>query len=232
MIRKIFVPTLSAPFRAVVEVNVNGHVNARDPKAMQSYLEKLNHGLEAYDRELTPDVLECSSASPQPIGKALSAFNMKLSSKSGKIYTVESVYQGSKVFEGVGCHHDWYGLSPQAAKKAVRTCKGKNVIGFNFFGREMPAEPRNAFYNWLWLNTFVRADWSKYPHDDMFSKYNECGQLLGKYGGFADIFFAKNGVACQAEAAAIACGMNERGVLNAEYLKDWQRFYREIAGGE
>ena len=45
-------------------------------------------------------IIDISSKSPEPLGVALSAFNLMIHTKSGKkSFSVECAFQGSKVFE-------------------------------------------------------------------------------------------------------------------------------------
>lgn len=61
-------------------------------------------------------ILEISSKSLDILGVNLSAFNLKIRLKNGIVSTVESVFQGSKVFENGGPFAALYNDSSRNAK--------------------------------------------------------------------------------------------------------------------
>ena len=63
-----------------------------------------------------------------------SAFNLKLKPKNLAKASVESLYQGSKVFENGGPFIDLYQGSALAAKKDERIKTSGELIGFHFQG--------------------------------------------------------------------------------------------------
>ena len=63
-------------------------------------------------------ILEISSKSESELGIALSAFNLCITTKLKKqSFTVETAFQGSKVFENGGPYVDLIGMDSRGAKK-------------------------------------------------------------------------------------------------------------------
>ena len=134
-------------------------------------------------------VLEISSKSPDRIGRRLSAFSLKLA-MDGKEYPLESVYQGSKVFEGGGPFPDVYHYTPREAKKFIRDKKIGNLIGFEMNGERYPLSPKNAFYDWIYIRALKdHADWiSRNVHYDAFTdiEFNPEKQVNCQARAFAE----------------------------------------------
>lgn len=155
------------------------------------------------------DPLETSSKSEEGLGKRMSAFNLSFISKNGREVSVESAFQGSKIFEGGGPYHDLYEVPAIDAKKDVRIRSSGKIIGFNFYGRLFPATPKTLFYNWLFINTVT---WSKFPIEE-----------LARHSVFTDIEFNPDrSLNCQAAVAALIVSLYREGVLekasNLDYL--------------
>lgn len=133
-------------------------------------------------------VLEISTKSPDEIGRRLSAFNLKIS-VDGRIFPLESVYQASKVFSGSGQHAWLINEEPFTAKKKIRELADGQIEAFKFEGRLYPTEPRNAFYDWLYIKSIA-------PHEEWL-KANL------SYAGYSDIEFTPDkSVNCQGRAVA------------------------------
>lgn len=105
------------------------------------------------------EILEISSKSNEEIGKRLSAFSLKL--KINDIYfPLESVYQGSKVFEGGGPFTNIFEFSPKESKRFIRSLDLGNIIGFELEDNKYPLFPKNAFYDWLYIRSLAdHSDW-------------------------------------------------------------------------
>lgn len=165
--------------------------------------------VKAADNGTVYPILECSSRSPDPVGKTLSAFVLTFDTPSGRTISVESAYQGSKVFGDDGPFQDLYNVSSRDAKTDRRLREFKRlkrqITGFDFFGRKFDFEPRNSFFNWLYLSSLVR----RYP-----SILDHIGQ---DYNGFTDVFYG--GLACQAESVAIAVALERQGCFNETFIK-------------
>ncbi|WP_434729183.1 DarT1-associated NADAR antitoxin family protein [Pseudomonas soli] len=134
-------------------------------------------------------VLEISTKSDDRIGQRLSAFNLKIDTPIGEI-SIESAFQGSKVFETGGPYHDLYHADSRSAKKDHRLRESGKIIGFDFFGDRWPAEPKTAFYDWLYLKALQ-------PHQEYLKR-------LFVYKGFSDIEFnPEKSLNCQARSCAM-----------------------------
>ena len=154
-------------------------------------------------------ILEISSKSDDKVGRRLSAFSLKIEVGSMK-YTLESVYQGSKVFEHGGPFNHLFALPPRDAKRYIRGTDSGNLTGFRFVGRTYPLSPKNAFYDWLYIRSLSEhADW------------------IGRnilYEAFTDIEFnPQKQVNCQARAFAEYMSLLRRNKL-PEAAEDFDRF--------
>ena len=145
-------------------------------------------------------VLEISSKSNSPLGRSLSAMNLRV--PGHKMRPLENVYQGSKD----------YGSGPDPsieelpngfqAKKAARerhareTAAGNMLVGFTVDGHHWPASSGTACYDHLWAQGAV-------------GRYGDNLQtLLKDYQGYSDMYFRpERGLACQAAAAATTMAM-------------------------
>lgn len=146
-------------------------------------------------------VLEISSKSEVELGQKLSAFSLKIEI-DGDSYPLESVYQGSKVFEDSGPFPEIFHFKPREAKRFIRENGQTRIIGFRLKGTDYPLSPKNAFYDWLYIKSLVKhSDWIKRK---VF------------YDAFTDIEFnpAKQ-VNCQARAFAEYLSLIDRGELHA-----------------
>lgn len=152
-------------------------------------------------REKFPEIklLEISSKSTEQIGIDLSAFNLIIKEDNKKC-SVESTFQGSKVFEQAGPFYDLYEKSSKEAKRDPRLKESGNLIAFKYFDRAFPIEPKTFFYNWLYINTL--------------STYPELGNKVVEYDAFTDIEFNPNkSTNCQEEAAAIYVSLVKNDLL-------------------
>ena len=154
--------------------------------------------------------LEISSKSPLALGVDLSAFNLQLRIRSSLPIkaSVETVYQGSKQFNGVPrCDSDRYNLEPRDARRRARNFEDTGKLsgwklGDFFFDLSSGTE----FYTWLYLGAL-------FQHKALLEQ-------LVQYDSFTDIEFnPKKSFACQAHSAALARAvfLNEGSLL--PYLK-------------
>ncbi|MFY0647080.1 DarT1-associated NADAR antitoxin family protein [Sulfitobacter geojensis] len=133
-------------------------------------------------------VLEVSTKSPVEVGRRLSAFNLKVE-VYGQLECLESVYQSSKVFSQSGQHQELMGLNPFEAKRKVREVGKGEIIAFNFEGYDYQTEPKNAFYDWLYLRAILPHE--KWVRDNL------------SYAAYSDIEFnPKKSINCQGRAVA------------------------------
>ncbi len=159
--------------------------------------------ISAANKGISP-VLEISSKSPNALGAALSAFNLRLEIDDGRVLPVECAFQGSKVFRNGGPYNDLYERSGRDAKTDQRLKNSGELIAFNLAGEYFPLRPTTAFYDWL----FLRA---------LHENQDLAGQLFS-YKGFTDIAFnPEKSVNCQARSAALFVALNKS--LGADLVK-------------
>ena len=156
-------------------------------------------------------ILEISSKSPEDIGVNLSAFNLCITTKVKNItFTVETAFQGSKIFERGGPYKDLIGMDSKSAKKDIRLKESGNLIGFEFFGKKFPLIPRTFFYDWIYINAL---------HQN-----SDLSKNLILYNGFSDIEFNPNkSINCQAYSAALYLSILNNGCL-VDALSSPERF--------
>ncbi len=160
-------------------------------------------------------IIEISSKSPVLLGTRLSAFNIMYDLKGVEV-SLESIFQGSKVFEHGGPFHDIYKMGPVEAKKDPRIRENGGIICFDLDGTLFQSEPKDFFYNWIYSKTI-------YSHKDLLEELQE-------YDAFTDIEFnPQKSLNCQARTVAIIRGLMMAGDLEiamktpGDYL---QRVYR------
>jgi len=168
----------------------------------------------AAEKEISP-ILEISTKSEKNIGRILSAFNLKVVVNKNHEMTVESAYQGSKVFEHGGPYKELYDKTSKEAKKDPRIRESGKLVKFNLKGDEWDLKPKTAFYDWIYVNALYQQ---KGIEDE-----------VAKYDGFTDIEFnPKKSVNCQARSAALFVSLLRRGILR-EVLLDKEVFREAVA---
>ncbi|ALB49409.1 MULTISPECIES: DarT1-associated NADAR antitoxin family protein [Enterobacteriaceae] len=147
-------------------------------------------------------ILEISSKSRDSLGIALSAFNLSFTTlKQQRTLTIESAFQGSKVFQRGGPYTDIFDMPPREAKKDKRLLTSGRLAGFKFFGIEWELEPRTAFYDWLYISAL--------------KKRTELSEQLLEYSAFTDIEFnPERSINCQAYSAALYVSLFKLGILD------------------
>ncbi|MAO91564.1 MAG: hypothetical protein CMM81_08490 [Rhodospirillales bacterium] len=167
---------------------------------------------EAKNKGISP-ILEISTKSSSETGKKLSAFSLNIHNAT---ISIESAFQGSKVFENGGPYQDLYNVSSRDAKKDQRIKSSGNIIGFKYFDKEFSNEPKTAFYTWLYINAL---------HD--YTSFIR--KVYSYYRAFSDIEFnPEKSLNCQAEAFCIFASLDYRNELkNAcrsySYLQELMR---------
>jgi hypothetical protein len=142
----------------------------------------------AQERGLCP-LLEVSTKSNDELGHKLSAFNLTIDTDVGML-SIESAFQGSKIFVHGGPYQELYCKSPREAKKDGRIKSSGELIGFKFLDEIWPPMPRTVFYDWLYLNAL--------------RTHEEYLPILLSYKGFTDIEFNPGkSINCQARACAL-----------------------------
>lgn len=155
-----------------------------------------------FSQSYTNKVLEVSSKSTETLGIELSAFNLTTLINE-KVTSVESLFQGSKVFENGTNYSDLYLVSSLDAKRDPRIKTSGNVIAFDFFGRRFPTNPPTFFYDWLYINTLL--------------KNPQYHAAVLEYGAFTDIEFnPKKQINCQAYSLALFVSLHRRGLIEGD----------------
>ena len=158
-------------------------------------------------------VLEISTKSSEIVGRRLSAFSLKICLREGE-FPLESVYQGSKVFEGGGPFAELFELSPREAKRFMRNCDRGEIVSFQLEGLNYPLSPKTAFYDWLYIRALTN-------HTDWIKEHVQ-------YDAFTDIEFNPGRqVNCQARAFAEYLSLFHRGHLQ-EAAADFDTFAKML----
>ena len=210
--RPIFVANLEGNcyFKEIeIEFTWGGNKNLKDH---QKSIESLHSNFRSKTKGKY-EILEVSTKSKIELGKNLSAFNLHFYTKNNHKFTVESLFQGSKVFEKGGPYHDIYFNSSLDAKKDERLKNSGAITGFKYFDRIFENNPVTFFYDWLYINTLCLN--------------KELLNSILIYDAFSDIEFnPKRSVNCQAKALALLKSIIERGELE-EILKN-PKFLKKI----
>ena len=196
--RPIFIPNFDGfPFVKEIPIEFEWYPGFAKVQAQKSIL-SLHQ--EASQSEGIAPILEISSKSTEPLGVALSAFNLSLT-KEGSRLSVECAYQGSKVFKNGGPYSDLYSVSSRDAKIDERLRTSGDFIGYKFFEEEFPSKPITAFYDWLYLTAL--------------SQNTEIAEKLLEFRGFSDIAFnPKKSLNCQARSAALFVSLHHRSLIH------------------
>ncbi|AKG34880.1 DarT1-associated NADAR antitoxin family protein [Paenibacillus durus] len=145
-------------------------------------------------------ILEISSKSPTELGVSLSAFNLMIHTKNNKIFSVETAFQSSKVFENGGPYLDLLAATSREAKKDQRLKTSGRLICFQYFNRKWPLEPKTLFYDWLYINALALN--------------HELSNQLLEYDSFSDIEFnPEKSINCQAKSAALYVSLHNLNLL-------------------
>jgi hypothetical protein len=196
--RPIFVPINGYPFIQKRDVEFEWYPGFSKTQAQKS-ITSLHQAAKGQNN--ITRILEISSKSPDPMGVALSAFNLVLQVDETHSMSVECAFQGSKVFESGGPFHDLYDGSSLQAKRDERLRNSGELISFNFLGEVFPNKPETAFYDWLYLRALMQ-------HDDLV-------QYVIQFEGFSDIAFnPKRSLNCQARSVALFVSLHNLGLLD------------------
>lgn len=197
--RPIFLPNISEPGVIVKDIDFKwfpGMAVVQKQKSIVSL-----HSA-AKEQGIHP-VLEISSKSKEQFGVNLSAFNLEIKTKiHKKIFSVETAFQGSKVFERGGPFVDLLEGTSRQAKKDIRLKESGNLIGFKFFGKSFPLKPRTYFYDWIYINAL--------------NQHEEIADVIESYKAFSDIEFnPQRSINCQAYSAALYVSL-----INTQFKND------------
>ena len=197
-VRPVFVSLSSYPYFKQIEVEFEFHSGFALVQKQKSINSLHKSFLAKYPER---KIIEISSKSTEYIGTQLSAFNVRYSLNDNEV-SLESIFQGSKVFEKGGPFHDIYNIGPVEAKKDPRIKENGGIICFDLNGTLFQSEPKDYFYNWIY-------SYSIYGHKDLLSELRE-------FDAFTDIEFnPQKSLNCQARTVAII-----RGLIESEELDD------------
>ena len=212
--RPVFVPCSAVPFVKEKLVTFRWHAGLARTQAQRSIIE-LHASAQAAG--LGP-LLEISSKGSDSVGIKLSAFNLTFKAPNGRRVTVESAYQGSKVFQNGDHFPELYFATSRDAKLDERVKGRSDIGGFDYYGTPWPTQPTTAFYDWLYLQALAQ-------NPDLMS-------VLGTYSGFTDIAFnPQKSSACQARCAAMCIGLTQNG-LWTQVLSGQQDFLNVFEGSK
>lgn len=190
--RPIFIP-LHDGKRYVLERYVNFNWHAGFAKSQKQKSIRALHEMSCREYGVS-NPLEVSSKSEDPLGVALSSFNLTFTTKLGRSLTVEAAFQGSKVFESGGPFVDIFEKPPIEAKRDERLRSSGALTKFSFFGVDWALEPKTAFYDWLYINALLKNP-------------KLVAQVTDR-DGFTDIEFnPERSINCQARSAALFCAL-------------------------
>jgi hypothetical protein len=185
--RPVFVPRRSKT-AFVVEIPIEFHWFAGMAVSQKQKSIASLHSA-ASERLKVTRILEISSKSPDPIGVRLSAFNLTLPFGEQRV-SVEVAFQSGKLFENGGPFLDLLSGSSRDAKGDPRLKDSGRLVGFVFEGDSWSLEPKNAFYDWLYLQAL--------------SANPEVAGYLLQFDAFTDIEFNPDkSLNCQARSAAL-----------------------------
>ena len=158
------------------------------------------------------NILEVSGKSRQELGVKLSAFNLELHDEHGS-HTVECLFQGSKEFNSL-IRQDLYEVSSKEARKVIGSANYGIPKAFRLWDIRFPSEPKNAFYNWLYIRALCSNP--------------ELAKEIIEYDSFTDIEFnPKRSINCQAIAAATYIGLLKAGKLK-QAMKSPETFIKVV----
>lgn len=147
-------------------------------------------------------ILEVSTKSDNLLGQKLSAFNLMIQTEDYGLISIESAFQGSKVFVNGGPYIDIYDKDSLSAKRDERIKNSGDLKAFKFDGTIWELEPKSAFYEWIYTKAlYLHADYIK--------------ENLIKYDAFTDIEFnPKKSINCQARTCAILVSLIKMDLLD------------------
>nr|WP_314521461.1 hypothetical protein [uncultured Campylobacter sp.] len=211
-IRPIFYAIDKSPFVKSVDIKFEFFSGF----ALSQKIKSIDSLLNSAKRELKSEkILEISKASPSPLGRALSAFNLKLRLKDEDQNlieaSVERFFQGSKFFERGGPFEEIIFSAKVHPKKYPPLKNSGNFCGFELFGERFSTEPKTYFYDFLYLSALKENP-------------NLADEVL-KYDYFSDIEFnPKKSFSAQSRAAALFVGLSRNGIFK-EIFADKDAFF-------
>ena len=169
--------------------------------------------------------LEVSRYSDNPLGAAMSAFNLLIDVSGRGQIAIENLFQSSKVFEKGGPYKDLLMVSPFDAKKDPRIKNSGNLLEFRFNEETWPLESGTDFYDFYYSRALIQNP--KLFHE------------LLSYDYFTDIACNKTALgyqkgktfSTQARSCAIAVGLSRAKLLEQAMSSQetyWATFNRDL----
>ena len=157
----------------------------------------------------TSSILEISTKSKEILGQRLSAFNLEL--VDGIVScTVESAYQGSKIFELGGPFTEIYNFSSVEAKQDPRLLTSGKLVGFEYNSHRFAVRDNPNFYDYLYIKALVNSkNLVELNSFDVFTDF-----------AFSTNFSSPKGSSrnCQARSFAIFIGLSRVGMSGEQIL--------------
>ena len=177
----------------------------------QKSIASLHNSIISSDSTAKP--LEISSKGTDPLGAKLSAFNLKLNG-----YTLENIFQSSKVFENGGPYPDLLNVHPKDAKRDARLRTSGDLTAFVLVENRFPLEPKTLFYDYI----YIQAVKQSIPEQEI--------QSLLNYTHFTDIEFnPQKSINTQAKSVAVIRLMLEKyGKLPEMSVDEFTEFHKEF----
>ena len=140
-------------------------------------------------------ILEISSRSDEPLGRALSAMNLRAAGSDGnRRLPVESVYQAAKCYGHNGPDEQPIPNGFDAKRRDKERRNAGSLRGFQHEGTFWPAASGSAFYDREWIKAAAAAGATR---------------ELARYDAYSDQFHRPGAaVACQARSAAMLAGLD------------------------
>lgn len=182
-----------------------GFAESQKQKCISSFHDEIQK------RNSSAKILEVSRKSPNILGNLLSAFNLNITIKD-YVFTVESLYQASKVFGSLQ-FIECLNMEPGDAKRYVKhkvSSFNLSITEFNLFGRKFPILPTSIFYDYLYVLS-------------LYQNKSIANEII-KYNCFTDIEFNPKK---QFSSQARSCSLYKYLYLNnmvEEFLKDYTKF--------
>lgn len=204
--RPIYIPQDSFPFVSDKLIEFTWHAGFSVSQKQKS-IQELHFAAQALNfttengKPVDFKLLEVSSKSKDPLGVALSAFNLKFTeNKNGKIFSVENIFQSAKVFENGGPFTDLRSVSPVEAKRDPRLKESGALKYFQYDRVKWQLEPKTYFYDWIYINAL---------HQNKV-----LAEQVKAFNAFTDIEFnPKKSINCQARSVALYVALDKAGLL-------------------
>ncbi len=212
--RPVFIPTDDAPYVVEHAVEFQYYPGFSLQQKQRSIASLHDSFLADWPGRKT---LEVSSKSTVGLGIRLSAFNLMIHASDDAECSVEAAFQAAKKFENGGPYADLMQTSSRQAKRDPRLQQSGRLIGFEFFGKRFPVEPKTYFYDWLYASALCRDE--------------ELLKQVTEYSAFTDIEFnPKRSINCQARSVAKVVGLWQADELTAA-LESPESFWEIGFGG-